>query len=72
MEEFQRLTPFSDKRLIMYIQLTKKLNSYLRVAVVNMNQVDYMYQGANDDTVIVFSDHTITVAERIEDILKLM
>jgi len=56
----------------MYIQLTKKLNSYLRVAVVNMAQVDYMYQGVNDDTVIVFSDHTITVAERIEDILGLI
>ncbi len=56
----------------MYIQLTKKLNSYLRVAVVNMAQVDYMYQGANDDTVIVFSDHTITVAESIEDILGLI
>lgn len=26
----------------------------------------------NDDTVIVFSDHTITVAERIEDILGLI
>ncbi len=59
-------------RLTMYIQLTKKLNSYLRVAVVNMAQVDYMYQGVNDDTVIVFSDHTITVAERIEDILGLI
>ena len=56
----------------MYIQLTKKLNSYLRVAVVNMAQVDYMYQGTDNDTVIVFSDHTITVAERIEDILKLI
>jgi len=56
----------------MYIQLTKGLSSYLRVAVVNMNQVDYMYQGANNDTVIVFSDHTITVTESIEDILKLI
>ena len=56
----------------MYIQLTKKLNSYLRVAVVNMAQVDYMYQGTDNDTVIVFSDHTVNVTESIQDILGLI
>ena len=56
----------------MFIQLTKKLNSYVRPMLLNIEQVNYMYQGTDNDTVIVFSDHTITVAERIEDILKLI
>ena len=56
----------------MIIQLTKKLNSYVRPMLLNIEQVNYMYQGTDNDTVIVFSDHTVNVTESIQDILGLI
>jgi len=56
----------------MLIQLTKKLNSYVRPMLLNIEQVNYMYQGTDNDTVIVFSDHTVNVTESIQDILRLI
>jgi len=56
----------------MFIQVTKKLNSYVRPMLLNIEQVNYMYQGTDNDTVIVFSDHTVNVTESIQDILGLI
>jgi len=56
----------------MFIQLTKKINSYVRPMLLNIEQVNYMYQGTDNDTVIVFSDHTVNVTESIQDILGLI
>ena len=56
----------------MFIQLTKKINSYVRPMLLNIERVNYMYQGTDNDTVIVFSDHTVNVTESIQDILGLI
>ena len=56
----------------MFIQVTKKINSYVRPMLLNIEQVNYMYQGTDNDTVIVFSDHTVSVTESIQDILGLI
>jgi hypothetical protein len=56
----------------MFIQVTKKINSYVRPMLLNIEQVNYMYQGTDNDTVIVFSDHTVNVTESIQDILGLI
>jgi len=56
----------------MFIQVNKKINSYVRPMLLNIEQVNYMYQGTDNDTVIVFSDHTVNVTESIQDILGLI
>ena len=55
----------------MFIQVTKKVNSYSQLCVINVNNINYMYANRNE-TVIEFSNESIRVSESIEDILKLI
>ena len=52
----------------MFIQVTKKVNSYSQLCVINVNNINYMYANRNE-TVIEFSNESIRVSESIEEIL---
>ena len=54
----------------MFIQVTKKVNSYSQLCVINANNINYMYEGTNNDTVIEFSGESIRVSESINEILS--
>ena len=59
----------------MFIQVTKKVNSYSQLCVINVNNINYMYANMYSDrneTVIEFSNESIRVRESIEDILGLI
>ena len=55
----------------MFIQVTKKVNSYSQLCVVNVNNINCMYPNRNE-TVIEFSNESIRVSESIEEILGLI
>ena len=55
----------------MFIQVTKKINSYSQLCVINVNNINYMYANRNE-TVIEFSNESIRVSESIEEILGLI
>jgi uncharacterized protein YlzI (FlbEa/FlbD family) len=52
----------------MFIQVTKKVNSYSQLCVINVNNINYMYVN-RDETVIQFSGESIRVSESIDEIL---
>jgi uncharacterized protein YlzI (FlbEa/FlbD family) len=52
----------------MFIQVTKKVNSYSQLCVINVNNINYMYVN-RDETVIEFSGESIRVSESIDEIL---
>ena len=53
----------------MFIQVTKKINRYKTIGVINASQIHYMYDSNGGGTVIVFNDDSINVEESIDEIL---